>query len=157
MAAFYYSIEIHANRNALFDLTQDYNRRLEWDPFLKVACLQDGAKAAGLGARAWCVAKNGLGMETEYITFNPPCATAVKMTRGPAILKSFAGSWRFEEISLEKTRVIFRYNLVARPGWMRAVIEPILSLVFSRDTRNRLQALKHKVETTNILKDQIKP
>jgi hypothetical protein len=45
-----------------------------WDPLLKSAALVGGAAAAGLGARAFCVAHNGLGMETEYVSFNPPRA-----------------------------------------------------------------------------------
>ena len=81
------SIVIAASPGELFALTQDYARRLEWDPFLKSAELVDGATAAGVGVRAYCVAHNGLGMETEYVAFNPPRACAVKMTRGPKPLR----------------------------------------------------------------------
>ncbi len=59
------SIEIAAEPDVLFDLTQDYAHRLDWDPFPKEARLVGGAEDAGLGVRAWCVARNGLGMETE--------------------------------------------------------------------------------------------
>ena len=96
MPTFEASIEINESRQVLFDLTQDYSRRLDWDPFLKEAWLVGGADKPGVGVRAWCVATTGMGMETEYVTFNPPERTAVKMTRGPAFLKSFAGSWVFE-------------------------------------------------------------
>ncbi|MEW6738000.1 MAG: SRPBCC family protein [Acidobacteriota bacterium] len=151
MATFEYSIEIHADRYKLFYLTQDYQRRLEWDPFLKQAILKDGAIKADIGVRAWCVAKNGLAMETEYISFEPPVAAAVKMTKGPIILSSFAGSWRFDEISSEITKVTFRYHLKAWPLWLNLILNPILQHVFSRDTVNRLIALKRAVETTDIL------
>ena len=73
-------------RRELFRLTQDYDHRLDWDPFLKEARLVGGAQTAGIGVRAWCVAKSGLGMETEYVSFNPPKTVAVKMTKGPAII-----------------------------------------------------------------------
>ena len=43
------TIEIRASLEAVFDLIHDYTRRLEWDPFLKEACLLEGAEAAGLG------------------------------------------------------------------------------------------------------------
>jgi len=140
------SVTIRASPDELFGLSQDYARRLEWDPFLKSAELCDGAKEAGLGVKAWCVAHNGLGMETEYVSFHPPRACAVKMTRGPWILESFAGSWRFEDVSPGETLVGFRYSLKARPAWLSWLITPVLAWRFGRDARQRLAALKAAVE-----------
>ena len=110
------SIEVAAEPGVLFDLTQDYARRLDWDPFLKEARLIDGAESPGVGVRAWCVARNGLGMETRYVSFNPPGACAVEMTRGPWFFRSFSGSWRFEGIGPGRTRVTFTYSLDGRPS-----------------------------------------
>ncbi len=140
------SIVIAASPAELFDLSQDYGRRLEWDPFLKSAQLMGGAKAAGVGVRAYCVARSGLGMETEYVSFQPPRVTAVKMTRGPWIIARFAGAWHFDEIAPGQTRVGFRYHLQARPRWLSWLLTPILARVFARDTRKRLTALKSAVE-----------
>ena len=145
------SIVIAASAGELFALTQDYSRRLEWDPFLKSAELVGGASAAGVGVRAYCVAHSGLGMETEYVSFNPPRACAVKMTRGPRLLSSFAGSWRFEEVAPDRTRVGFRYHLRARPWWLSWLLTPIMGWVFARDTRKRLVALKVAVEQRGLL------
>jgi hypothetical protein len=86
------SILIDASPASLFRLSQDYERRLEWDSYLCSASLIGGAQEAGLGVRALCVTKRGSTMETEYVSFNPPRATVVKMTRGPWFLASFAGS-----------------------------------------------------------------
>jgi hypothetical protein len=140
------SIVIAAGPAALFRLSQDYNRRLDWDVFLRSATLLDDAKEAAVGVRALCVDRNGAAMETEYITFNPPRAVAIKMTRGPWFLESFAGSWRFEEVAPGRTRVGFCYSLVARPRWLSWLMNPILARVFARDTRRRLHALKEAVE-----------
>ena len=145
-----HSVEIAATPGELFALTQDYARRLQWDPFLKSAELVAGAATAGVGVRAYCVARNGLGMETEYVSFNPPRACAVKMTRGPWIIGSFAGSWRFEEVSPGRTRVGFRYNLRARPAWLSWLLTPAAGWVFARDTRKRLAALKAAVEERGL-------
>jgi hypothetical protein len=145
------SIVIAASAGELFALTQDYTRRLEWDPFLKFAELVDGAPVAGVGVRAFCVAHSGLGMETDYVSFNPPRACAVKMTRGPRLLGSFAGSWRFEEVAPGRTRVGFRYHLRARPWWLSWLLTPIMGWVFARDTRKRLVALKMAVEQQGLL------
>jgi ribosome-associated toxin RatA of RatAB toxin-antitoxin module len=141
------SIIINADRAALFELTQDYVRRLRWDCFLKEARLLDGATKATVGVRAWCVAWHGLGMETEYVTVSPPAVAAVKMTRGPAVLRMFAGSWRFAEDGPSATYVTFRYHFKARPRWLAWLIEAVLGVLFGRDARLRLDALKRAAES----------
>src|SRR5262249_51116232 len=151
MPTFEQVIEINATPMELFRVTQDYNHRLDWDPFLKEARLVGGAKAAGLGAHAWCVAINGLGMETEYVSFNPPKTGPVKMTKGPAIFASFAGSWRFHQLGPACTRVIFRYHVAAAPRWLGFAIDPIMRLVFKYEIAKRLASLKRTVETTDLL------
>jgi ribosome-associated toxin RatA of RatAB toxin-antitoxin module len=136
------TIEVTAEPAVLFNLTQDYTRRLDWDPFLNEASLLDGAESPGVGVRAWCVARNGLGMETRYVSFNPPGACAVEMIRGPCIYRSFSGSWRFERIGPNRTRVTFTYDLVGRPSF----ISGLLRSVFAHETRRRLESLKRFVE-----------
>jgi ribosome-associated toxin RatA of RatAB toxin-antitoxin module len=148
------SIIIAASPSELFALTQNYSRRLEWDPFLKSAELLGGAMEAHVGARAYCVTHTGLGMETEYVSFNPPRTSAVKMTRGPWLIGSFAGSWRFEEVEQNRTRVGFRYNLKARPWWLSWFLTPILAWFFDRDTHKRLIALKSAVEERGIFTEK---
>jgi ribosome-associated toxin RatA of RatAB toxin-antitoxin module len=140
------SVEIAASPEALFRLSQDYDRRLDWDPFLRSAHLVGDAREAAVGVRALCVAKSGWAMETEYVSFNPPRAVAVKMTRGPWFLDSFAGSWRFEEVAPGRTRVGFSYSLRTSPRGLSWMFTPLVSRVFARDTRNRLKALKTAVE-----------
>ena len=141
------SIVVSAPRPFLFSLTQDYSRRLDWDPFLKSADLVGGATRAAVGVRALCVARNGLSMETEYVSFEPPRVAAVKMTSGPWIIARFAGSWRFDEVGPSETRITFEYHLVARPRALNWLLTPIVGRVFARDTRKRLVALKAVVES----------
>lgn len=149
------AIDIAAPAAPLFALSQDYNRRLRWDPFLREARLLDGAQSAAVGVRAWCVAHNGLGMETAYVSFQPPTVVAVKMTRGPRIISSFAGSWRFTELPSQSgstcTRVAFRYQIAGRPHWLAFLLDPLLATIIRRETQRRLLALKRAVETTSIL------
>jgi hypothetical protein len=152
MPTFGRSIDICREPMALFRLTQDYARRLEWDPFLREARLEGGAAEPGVDVRAWCVARNGLAMETEYVSYHPPEVTAVRMTRGPRMLARFAGSWRFKQVTPGVTRVTFRYYLAAQPGWLRFMLDPILLAVFAHDTWRRLVALKCAAETTDILR-----
>jgi hypothetical protein len=151
------AVDIAAPAAGLFTLSQDYNRRLRWDPFLREARLLDGAQSAALGVRARCVTHNGLGMETTYVSFQPPTVVAVKMTRGPRIISSFAGSWRFTELPSQPgstcTHVVFRYQIAGRPRWLAFLLDPLLGEIIRRETLRRLLALKQVVETTSILAD----
>lgn len=141
------SILIRATPQFLFDLSQDYARRLTWDPFLRSADLLHGATAAGIGVQARCVGHDGLAVETEYVSFHPPQVTAVKMTRGPWVLEAFAGTWRFTAINADTTRVDFVYHLRARPKWLTWIMTPLVAYAFAREMRKRLAALKRAAES----------
>jgi ribosome-associated toxin RatA of RatAB toxin-antitoxin module len=140
------SIVIAAPRRALFDLMQDYDRRLSWDPFLSEARLVD-ATIAGLGVKAWCVDRRGRGMETEYVSFDPPAKVAVKMTKGPWMFTRFAGSWGYEELAERSTKVTFRYHVEAPFGRLG---DWVLEKVFAREMDARLGALKDAVESGRV-------
>lgn len=130
------TIDISAPAEWLFDLTQDYSRRLDWDPYLVKAELL--GEQPGVGVRAWCVSRlPRWGMETDYVTFERPKVIAIKMTKGPWLLRMFAGSWRFEQHGA-MTRVTFRYRFEMRP-WLLA---PFGAMAFSWDMVKRLEGLR---------------
>ncbi|RYE54660.1 MAG: SRPBCC family protein [Sphingobacteriales bacterium] len=127
-----------------FDYTQDYDNRLKWDTFLKRAELMDGATKAGKGVEAYCVAKNGLGMVTEYVSFNRPKATAIKMTKGPFMFKAFVGSWTFKEVNSLQTEVIFLYSFKLRFPFNLAT--GLVKRNLHLNVRRRLIDLKTNIE-----------
>lgn len=135
---------VAATPDAVFALTQDYARRLTWDPFLSRAELVGGASTPAVGVRSWCVSRTGVGMETEYVTFAPPRLAAVKMTRGPWVLASFGGAWEFAP-EAGGTTVTFRYQFKVRPRWLAWAIAPVARAWFSRETRARVAALRQAV------------
>ncbi len=139
-------ILINEKPEKVFDFTQDYNNRLKWDTFLKKADLIDGATIADKGVRAYCVAKNGIGMVTEYVTYNRPKVTAVKMTKGPLMFKSFLGSWTFKEISNDKTEVIFLYSFSLRFPFN--ILTKYIKNNLQTNVRQRLIDLKINIEGT---------
>ena len=138
---FEHAAVVEAPPDEVFALTQDYARRLTWDPFLRRAELIGGASAPAVGVRAWCVSRSGMGMETEYVSFSPPRVAAVKMTKGPRLLETFAGTWEFDPVAGGKTRVVFRYLVRVRPGWLAWLLEPVVCWWFARETRQRVVAL----------------
>jgi ribosome-associated toxin RatA of RatAB toxin-antitoxin module len=138
------TIIIQANQQEVFDFTQDYNKRLKWDTFLKRADLMENATVADKGVKAYCVAKNGLGMVTEYVTFNRPNVTAIKMTKGPFIFKSFLGSWTFKKLSIDKTEVIFLYSFLLRFPFN--IMTTFIKRNLQTNVKQRLIDLKSNIE-----------
>ena len=126
-----------------FDYTQDYKQRLSWDTFLVKAELMEGATAAGKGVKAYCVAKNGVGMVTEYVSFSRPKATAIKMTKGPFMFKSFLGSWNFREIQTGITEVTFLYTFQLRFPF--SLVSWFIKRNLQYNVRQRLEDLKKNI------------
>jgi ribosome-associated toxin RatA of RatAB toxin-antitoxin module len=137
-------ILINKEPEFVFDYTQDYGKRLSWDTFLTKAELTNGATEARVGVRAWCVAHNGLGMETEYVSFNRPKTTAIKMTRGPFFFKTFLGSWMFKDVGDGQTEVTFLYSF--QLTFPFNLVTPIIKNNLRRNVRKRLLDLKKCIE-----------
>src|SRR5262249_1544448 len=105
-----------------------------------------GATAAGLGARARCVDRLGLGMETEYVSFAPPERVAGRMTRGPRLLASFAGARVYRALRPGVARVTLKYSLSTRPALLRPLLDPLVLGFFSLEMERRLRGLKRELE-----------
>ena len=140
------SIEIAAAQMEVFDFSQDYTRRLEWDTFLREARLVN-AEQADKGVRAWCVSRQGLGMEAEYVSYIRPKVTAVKMTRGPWLFQSFAGSWQFEALTDNRTNVTFTYSYTLRFPFN--LLQPLVHFILVKEVKGRLRDLKNWMEKTS--------
>ena len=137
-------IEILCSPAFAFDYTQDYKKRLTWDTFLKRAELVEGATSADKGVKTYCVAKNGLGMVTEYVSFNRPKTTAIKMTKGPLMFQSFLGSWTFKEVKADLTEVTFLYSFQLRFPFH--FFTGIVKGTLQNNVRQRLRDLKTNIE-----------
>ena len=138
------TIIINKSAEMVFDYTQDYSKRLEWDTFLKKAELIEGATYAEKQVKAYCVAKNGFGMETEYVSFNRPKVAAIRMTNGPYLFKTFLGSWRFTEIENQKTEVIFLYTFSL--NFPFSLISKFIKKNLQSNVKQRLIDLKTNLE-----------
>lgn len=134
-------LDIAASQEAVFDLAQDYDRRLEWDPFLRQIRFLDADATANVGTRVWVRARNGLSMEVTYIVFDRPRTVAMKMVDGPRMFSRFAGTWRFEKKAERLTEVTFRYNFETAWSSLRPVLNPVIRSILTRDIRLRLEGL----------------
>ena len=141
-----HQIEINLNQTDLFDLTQDYSRRLDWDSYLSEAYLLNGAKFADVGVDSFCKNKSGLVMISRYISFNRPSVAAVTMIKGSFILSRFSGAWNVKKIDEMNSILIFTYNFELKGGFLGRLILPIVAYFFSNDMKKRLSAIKNYVE-----------
>jgi ribosome-associated toxin RatA of RatAB toxin-antitoxin module len=144
LSKFSETIEIAAKWELVFDYTQDYKNRLKWDTFLTEAYLLDNATQAEKGVKAWCVSRNGLGMETQYVSFNRPKVAAVKMTKGPYMFKEFAASWIFKEEAGGITKVTFLYSFSLRFPFSLAGF--LITKILQKNVKQRLVDLKNEFQ-----------
>jgi len=142
---------IAASVGPLFDLAQDYELRLTWDPFLREIKFRDGAREAAVGVRVWVRAHNGLTMEVVYLTLRRPEQVAMKMVAGPRMFGQFSGAWLFKELGPAQTRVTFRYNFTCRPRVLAWAMEPVVARVLQRDMEARLAGLRRHAEGPDSL------
>ena len=94
--------------------------------------------------RSWCVSWFGIGMESEYVSYHPPRTAAVKMTRGPWMLRQFAASWNFRADGSDRTEVRFLYSFRLRP--LLRPLTPVVAAFFRYEMKRRLVCLKRACE-----------
>lgn len=141
---------ISASKEFLFDFTQDYNKRLDWDKYLGVARLIDAEKAEK-GTLVYCESRTKIGMTVRYISLNRPEQVAMEMVKGPFIFENFSGSWRFKSAENGQTQVFFRYNFQTKWGFFSTLfIDFIIEQILKSDVRNRLRYLKEAVENRSL-------
>ncbi|UOY08958.1 SRPBCC family protein [Muricauda sp. SCSIO 64092] len=138
-------IAIEREQRDVFDYTQNYRFRLDWDTLLSQADLLDGVSTANVGAKAHCVAHNGHSMVTRYITFNRPERTAIEMIQGPYMFSSFHGCWVFKATSRKATEVSFLYSYQLRFPFN--LVGLMVNRVLRQHTKQRLASLKRNLES----------
>ncbi len=120
------SVEIDAEPAALFRLSQDYGRRLEWDPFLRSACLVGDAREAGVGVRALCVSHERVGDGNRIRLLQPAADDRRPDDKRSVVPRHLRGLLAVRGDRAGRTRVGFRYSLRARPGGLSWLLTPIL-------------------------------
>lgn len=143
--------EVKGAIDDVFDLSQSYALRLQWDPFVRAQRLVGGATRAAKGVRTETISRHRLRMVTEYLTFRRPTLVGMKMLEGPAIFRTFSGSWRFDDVDPGRTVVAFRYNFTCRPRLLAPLMERVGVWYLGRDIDRRLAAFKTACETTDLL------
>ena len=144
------SIKINLSQNYVFEVTQDYYIRLDWDPYLNEARLLGNSQNAGIGEESYCKNKLGMVMVSKYISYKSPDVAAVKMTKGPRILEKFSGAWNVKSTGIGESLVIFTYNYELKGKVFNKLFAPISALIFGWEMQVRLNNLKKYCERNNV-------
>jgi len=146
MATVEYEVTINASPEFVYRVSQDYSVRYDWDPFPERIELLEGATSIEKGTKAFVLAKSGLKMEVVFVQVDPPTTAAIKMTKGPFFLQSFAGSWVFKPLGVSSTKARFVYSIKAKRWAIPFVLERLASLYFRSAVKGRLDGLKSYCE-----------
>ena len=103
--------EIQVSNKTLFDITQNYSIRMDWDPFPESYAFLNGTSVQR-GLHLKVVDKAGRSMVVEYVSYKPPLVASVRMINGPWYIRKFTGSWSFQKLDTNKTKAVFKYNIV---------------------------------------------
>jgi hypothetical protein len=139
--------EIAAPQSWLFELSQDYGRRLDWDPFPEQYSFHPPYDRPGAGAKLTVRARNGYAMDVRYVSYQPPISAAFEMLSGPWFFAGLAGTWRFVAKAPALTTVWFNYHFTARPWLLRPIIQPLLKRSLRSHAGERIKALKAYAES----------
>lgn len=142
MALIEQRVSIAAGREQVYQVSQDYAVRYEWDPFPERIEFIGEPQAVQRGARVRVLARSGLRMDVEFVQVDAPERAAIRMLRGPFFLRLFAGSWIFHERGTKATEAVFRYQLQIKSWALPWLLEPLASWYFRRAVAARLQGLK---------------
>lgn len=146
MARVEFQVNIKAPIEMVYQVSQDYSVRYEWDSFPENIALLNGAKQIGKGVCVSITAKNGLNMEVEFVQVKPPTTAAITMKKGPVVLQAFSGSWVFKSLAATETNAKFIYSIKAKWWSVPVISELIASWYFSRVIQSRLKGLKKYCE-----------
>jgi len=121
------TIEVEASAEKLYEVVFDieqYPSFLTWCDSSEILSIEDHIVTASLTI-------NILGFESTIITHNKlyrPTKITMSLQKGP--FKSFKGTWLFEEIALEKTRVSYTMEYqIANPITDLMVKQKLVSLI----------------------------
>lgn len=145
-----HSIRIEAAPGGPFALAQHCNLRTEWDPAVRSMHFLGGAKDPAAGVRVRVRVWPGLTVEVQFVSFRRPTSAAMKMTRGPWVLRRFAGTCLVKPVEGDVSEVTLRYAFATRWPWLAWLLDPLIGRLLSWDLRAKLRGLKWGVEQAGL-------
>jgi Polyketide cyclase / dehydrase and lipid transport len=136
------SIWVNRPPEAVFDYTQDYARRTEWDQGIAEAAI------VGTEPRAARVRVRGLGsMTVEYrLDRRPERTSAAFVDVDSAWIVGGGGSWQYEALD-GGTRWQQTNSLELDGRWLPRLLAPVMERSLRRSTRRSMAEAKRRLES----------
>lgn len=130
----------------LFEFTQNINNRKKWDKQTLEIDFMDDSVELKKGSKVYTKSKEGIYMETEYLTFKSPNEISIKMLNKSSFFDDFIGIWDYTSIDRFKTELKitycfnlkFPYSLFTRQVSRKIRMNMIKKLSFLREYLSEL-------------------
>jgi hypothetical protein len=134
------SVLVHRPVEAVWDFTQDFSRRAEWDASVLQATVLEREPLPRVRIRG----AGGLRCVLRYRSFDRPRRTSVSLEEvSSPLIQAGGGSWSYEARE-DGTLWTQTNSLTLRPGWWRRLLAPLVRRgleVATRRAMHRAQAL----------------
>jgi hypothetical protein len=152
------ALVIHAPREVVYSLSQDYTVRSAWDKYTRLLEMADGSPyLVRPGARALVRTKFGLGVTMEFTEVDASNRVAMRMVSGPSFLDSVLATWSFENVGERASLARFRYELSLRDSALRGPMRWLVEYWFGKIVLRRLEGLKRYSEHVAKLRSMPPP
>lgn len=134
-----------ASAAVAFDAFHYHQWRLRWDSLVAATEVQCGAPCPYVGAvtqssgAGWL---RGLAMRTRFVSFDRPHLAAASMVGRSFPFTRWAASMQHRPVDIQNSVLIYTYTFEAGPRALRWLIEPIVRLVFDRQTKRRFERMR---------------
>lgn len=136
------SIQVEANPTIVWDYTQDWRRRADWDRSIISAQYLSEAPPMAVNVRG----KGGLNFKVNYKTSERPRLTTLAMTDMNSFwLKGGGGSWKYDEKE-GKTFWTQHNTLIIRDDFLGRLFRPLFAIVLAFTTRQMMKRAKALIE-----------
>lgn len=130
--------------DVVWDFTQDYSRRREWDS----AILEAVVVSRDPVPRVRIAAAGGLKAIFQYKEFLRPVRTSLALEDvQSAVVSGGGGSWSYESV-VGGTRWTQTNTIVLKPGWWRRALAPLMRITMRAATRKAMANAKRALEAS---------
>ncbi|NHZ36137.1 hypothetical protein F0185_21450 [Massilia sp. CCM 8692] len=129
-----------ASCEVVFDVFHYHQWRARWDSLVSHTEVDGGAPCPSVGAVSASTGGGllrALSMRTEFISYQRPRLAAARMVGTSFPFSKWAASMKHESAPGGGSLLIYTYNIEAGPRVLRWLVEPVVRLVFRRQTVKR--------------------
>ena len=138
------SVLVRRPRQVVWDFTQDYLRRREWDASILEASVIHQAPTPRVQIRS----VGGLRAVFQYRQFDRPSRTSLSMEEVQSFLIfGGGGSWAYDDKD-GGTLWTQTNTLTLKPGWWRRLLAPLIRRQLKTSTRRAMQKAKKILEAS---------